>query len=261
MPSEAFAGLTSLQTLSLSKNFDLDPWPITSKLNWSASLVTFYAGNANVMGPLPDFFGSFPSLQSLRLMPQLSQVWSHKNRFTGPIPDLSKCESLFDLQLRNNQLTGVVPANLMSLPSLKNVSLDNNKLQGPVPDNPNNIQFTYDSTNSFCNTAPGPCAPQVTTLLEIAGALGYPMTLADSWEGNDACQGWSSIACQGKNNKSYMPDKIERKPSTPSALHSLSILKEIAISSNYISLVRTQAIIMDLLYSHKANDLLLMEAG
>ncbi|XP_030463862.1 receptor-like kinase TMK4 [Syzygium oleosum] len=271
VPSGAFAGLTSLQTLSLSNNFDLDPWPIPSELNQSTSLVTFYAGNANVMGPLPDFFGSFPSLQSLRLsynnltgllppsfagsgiqnlwlnnqaqglsgtigvlsgMPQLSQVWLHKNRFTGPIPDLSKCERLFDLQLRDNQLTGVVPANLMSLPSLKNVSLDNNKLQGPVPDNPNNIQFTYDGTNSFCNTAPGPCAPQVTTLLEIAGALGYPMTLADSWEGNDACQGWSFIACQGKNVTSVTFSKQHFSGTISPAFANLTSLRSLLLNDN-----------------------------
>ncbi|KAL3724524.1 hypothetical protein ACJRO7_029664 [Eucalyptus globulus] len=271
VPSGAFAGLTSLQTLSLSNNFNLDPWAIPSELNQSTALVTFYAGNANVVGSLPDFFGSFPSLQSLRLsynnltgplppsfagsgiqnlwlnnqaqglsgtidvlssMPELSQVWLHKNSFAGPIPDLSKCESLFDLQLRDNDLTGVVPANLMSLPSLKNVSLDNNKLQGPVPDNPNKIQFTYDGTNSFCNTAPGPCSSQVTALLEIAGALGYPATLADSWEGNDACQGWSFITCQGKNVTSVNFSKQHFAGTISPAFANLTSLRSLLLSDN-----------------------------
>ncbi|KAI3420735.1 Protein kinase domain-containing protein, partial [Psidium guajava] len=271
VPDGAFAGLISLQTLSLSNNFNLEPWVIPSELNQSTGLVTFYAGNANLMGRLPDFFGSFPSLQSLRLsynnltgalppsfagsgiknlwlnnqaqglsgtidvlssMPQLYQVWLHKNRFTGPIPDLSKCESLFDLQLRDNEFTGVVPANLMSLPSIKNVSLDNNKLQGPVPDNPNNIKFTYDGTNSFCNTAPGPCAPQVTTLLEIAGALGYPMTLAESWEGNDACQGWSFIICQGKNVTSVSFSKQQFSGTISPAFANLTSLRSLLLNDN-----------------------------
>ncbi|QHO32964.1 Receptor-like kinase [Arachis hypogaea] len=61
-------------------------------------------------------------------MTQLSQLWLHKNQFTGGITDLSRCDSLFDLQLRDNKLTGVVPSSLMALPSLKNVSLDNNEL-------------------------------------------------------------------------------------------------------------------------------------
>ncbi|KAF9593300.1 hypothetical protein IFM89_021056 [Coptis chinensis] len=40
-----------------------------------------------------------------------------------------------------------------------------------------------------------------TTLLDIAGAMGYPMNLTQSWPGNDACHGWTFITCdsQGKN--------------------------------------------------------------
>ncbi|RYQ94000.1 hypothetical protein Ahy_B09g100210 [Arachis hypogaea] len=53
-------------------------------------------------------------------MTQLSQLSLHKNQFTGGIPNLCKCDSLFDLQLRDNKLTGVVPSLLMALPSLKN---------------------------------------------------------------------------------------------------------------------------------------------
>ncbi|CAB4293738.1 unnamed protein product [Prunus armeniaca] len=133
-------------------------------------------------------------------MIQLNQVWLHKNQFTGPIPDISKCETLFDLQLRDNLLTGIVPATLMSSTALQNVSLDYNKLQGPLPVFGSNVRATFDGTNSFCQTKPGPCDPQVNTLLEVAGALGYPILLAESWEGNNACDGWSFIVCdtQGK---------------------------------------------------------------
>lgn len=56
------------------------------------------------------------------------------NSFSGAIPDLSNCSALFDLQLRDNQLTGLVPESLVSsLPKLVNVTLQNNKLQGPMP--------------------------------------------------------------------------------------------------------------------------------
>ncbi|CAB4263174.1 unnamed protein product [Prunus armeniaca] len=133
-------------------------------------------------------------------MTQLNQVWLHKNQFTGPIPDISKSETLFDLQLRDNLLTGIVPATLMSSTAIQNVSLDNNKLQGPLPVFGSNVKATFDGTNSFCLTKPGPCDPQVNTLLEVAGALAYPILLAESWEGNNTCDGWSFIVCdtQGK---------------------------------------------------------------
>ncbi|CAB4293737.1 unnamed protein product [Prunus armeniaca] len=239
VPSGCFQGLSSLQVLSMSQNINLDPWVFPTELTQASSLVTLAAGNANLYGSLPDIFDSFPNLQNLRLsynkfsgflpksfsgsgiqnlwlnnqqfglsgtievlsnMIQLNQVWLHKNQFTGPIPDISKCETLFDLQLRDNLLTGIVPATLMSSTALQNVSLDYNKLQGPLPVFGSNVRATFDGTNSFCQTKPGPCDPQVNTLLEVAGALGYPILLAESWEGNNACDGWSFIVCdtQGK---------------------------------------------------------------
>ncbi|KAG2726391.1 hypothetical protein I3760_01G110200 [Carya illinoinensis] len=239
IPPNFFQGLTSLQTFSLDDNSNLPTWTIPTELTQATSLARFYASNASVYGSLPDIFASFPSLKDLRLsynnitgplpksfggsgiqnlwlnnqqngisgtidvlssMTQLSQVWLHKNQFTGPIPDLSKCTSLFDLQLRDNQLTGVVPALLMSISSLKNISLSNNELQGPFPEFPNGVTSTIDGTNSFCKNTPGLCDSQVTTLLEVAAALGYPIKLANAWQGNNACDGWSFITCdpQGK---------------------------------------------------------------
>ena len=134
-------------------------------------------------------------------MTQLKQVWLDNNNFTGPIPDLSNCTSLFDLQLSYNHFTGLVPASLMSIPSLRNVSLDNNELQGPYPQFPSSVTtHTFDGINRFCKGTPGPCDPQVTTLLEIAAAFGYPIKLANSWTGNNACNGLTSIICDSQGN-------------------------------------------------------------
>ncbi|GMI71831.1 BAK1-Associating Receptor-Like Kinase 1 [Hibiscus trionum] len=177
---DAFAGLSSIQTLSLGENPKLGPWTFPN-VSGLTTLVELGVGNANIYGTLPDIFGSLSSLQSLRAsynnlngtlpsslggsmiqklwinnqntgfgftgtlevlsnMTQLAQAWVHVNSFTGPIPDLSKCESLFDLQIRDNQLTGPVPASLFNLSSLKNVSIDNNKLQGPFPMFPSTVE-------------------------------------------------------------------------------------------------------------------------
>ncbi|KAK8560737.1 hypothetical protein V6N13_026173 [Hibiscus sabdariffa] len=176
---DAFAGLSSIQTLSLGDNPKLGPWTFPN-VSGLTSLVKLEVDNANIYGTLPDIFGSLSSLQSLRLsynnlngtlpsslgdsmvqnlwinnqntgygfsgtldvlsnMTQLAQAWVHVNSFTGPIPDLSKCGSLFDLQIRDNQLTGPVPASLINLSSLRNVSINNNKLQGPFPMFPNTV--------------------------------------------------------------------------------------------------------------------------
>ncbi|KAK7359320.1 hypothetical protein VNO77_01275 [Canavalia gladiata] len=234
VPASAFASLTSLQTLSLGTNPNLAPWTLPTDLTSSPNLNTLDLASASLTGPLPDFFDQFPSLVSVRLsynnltgtlpnslaassiadlwlnnqdtglsgsiavlsnMTQLSQVWLHKNQFTGPIPDLSQCKGLFDLQLRDNQLTGLVPSSLMSLSSLKNVSLDNNELQGPVPAFAKGVKVTLDGINSFCRDTPGPCDPRVMVLLRVAEAFGYPIRLASSWKGNDPCLGWSFVVC------------------------------------------------------------------
>ncbi|XP_073127305.1 receptor-like kinase TMK4 [Henckelia pumila] len=241
VPKNFLLGLTNLQTLSISGNYKLGPWEIPAYLTGSSNLVTFYASNASIYGIIPDIFGSFPNLQNLRLsynflngslpksfsgseiqnlwlnnqqqgglsgtidvlanMPQLYQVWFQENAFSGGIPDLSKCVNLFDLQLRDNRFTGVLPPSLMSLPNLLNITLQNNKLQGPYPQFSSNVQATIGTTNSFCLEKPGPCDPQVSVLLDVAGALGYPMSLAQSWSGNSACQPvWSFINCDTKGN-------------------------------------------------------------
>ncbi|KAK4482975.1 hypothetical protein RD792_010149 [Penstemon davidsonii] len=233
IPKGFLSGLTSLQTFSISNNTFLPPWNIPDSLRDSTALTSFYATKANVIGEIPDIFESLPSLQSLRLsyngmtgslprsfaksgiqnlwlnnvgfsgtievlgaMAQLRQVWLHVNKFTGSIPDLSACTELYDLQLRDNQLTGVIPDSLTKLSKLTNVALQGNKFQGPMPSFSTNVPVTLGTTNKFCNPSPGPCDPQVTTLLEIVGAMGYPATLADSWEGNDACQNWKFIVCE-----------------------------------------------------------------
>ncbi|KAF4357066.1 receptor-like kinase TMK4 [Cannabis sativa] len=240
IPSGCFQGLTNLQTLSISTNINLAPWSFPAELVGSSSLVTLYAGSCNMFGTIPDIFGSFPNLQDVRLsynnltgvlppsfagsvirnlwlnnqqmglsgtievlanMTSLYQVWLHKNLFTGPIPDLSNLDTLFDLQLRDNLLTGIVPNSLSSIPSLKNITLANNKLQGPMPSFPKSVtNVELDGTNSFCKSTPGPCDPQVMALLQVAGDLGYPTVLANSWKNNDACSDWSFVICDSDGN-------------------------------------------------------------
>ncbi|KAL5702830.1 hypothetical protein ACHQM5_027995 [Ranunculus cassubicifolius] len=234
IPSNCFGGLASLKTLSLSLNTKLSPWNFPNELIDSENLVELDASNVSFTGEIPDIFAKFISLQSVRLsynnltgdlpvslsqtsvqnlwlnnqvnglsggidllgkLPGLAQVWLQKNAFTGSIPDLSNCTQLFDLQLRDNQFTGIVPPSLTSLKSLLNVTLANNKFQGPYPEFGGNVKADIAPINNFCKSDPGPCDPQVTALLEIAGAMGYPENLAESWKGNDACNDWNFVTC------------------------------------------------------------------
>ncbi|CAL9222078.1 unnamed protein product [Arabidopsis halleri] len=272
----AFAGLTSLQILSLSDNKNITAWSFPSELVDSTSLTKIYLDNTNIVGVFPDIFDSFASLQDLRLsynnitgglppslakssiqnlwinnqdlgmsgtievlssMTSLSQAWLHKNQFFGPIPDLSKSENLFDLQLRDNQLTGIVPPTLLSLGSLKNISLDNNKFQGPLPLFSSEVKVTIDH-NDFCTTKAGQsCSPQVMTLLAVAGGLGYPSMLAESWQGDDACSGWAYVICDsaGKNVVTLNLGKHGFAGFISPAIANLTSLKSIHLNDNNLT--------------------------
>ncbi|KAJ0768373.1 putative protein kinase RLK-Pelle-LRR-IX family [Helianthus annuus] len=276
VPSGFFSGLTNLQTISISDNPNLSPWSLPNDLTQSASLQSFAASNANIIGSIPDIFYNFPNLENLRLsynnligalpasfggskivnlwlnnqeqglsgsldvissMTHLSQVWLQANAFTGTIPDLSKCINIFDLQLRDNQLTGLVPNSLTSLPNLANITLENNKLQGPMPVFQSSVAATLGSNNNFCLATPGNCDPQVTSLLEVAGALGYPISLAVSWEGNNACAHWSFISCDSSTENVTIVNFSKQKFSgtiSPSFRNLIS-LKSLLLSDNNLT--------------------------
>ncbi|CAK7344293.1 unnamed protein product [Dovyalis caffra] len=214
LPSE-FSNLTELLFAA---------WKLPADLARCTGLKSFKATNSIITGSIPGIFASLSSLQDLMLgfnnlkgplppsmaksgiknlwlnnqlegltsninvlasMTQLSQVWLHVNKFTGPIQDLSNCKSNLDLQLRDNLLTGIVPCSLVSLPSLLNVSLSNNKLQGPDPAFPSTVTVDdYHSTNNFYADAGVPCDQQATTLLQIAGDFRHPVRLSDGWYRN-----------------------------------------------------------------------------
>ncbi|CAL0308393.1 unnamed protein product [Lupinus luteus] len=145
------------------------------------------------------------TLDVLQNMTLLKQIWIHGNSFTGPIPDLSNHDQLYDVSLRDNKLTGVVPPSLIDLPSLTTVNLTNNRLQGPLPKFKKGVRVDNDIVrggNRFCtNDVDKPCSPLVNALLAVVEPFGYPFTLADSWKGNDPCakgnDEWLGIVCSG----------------------------------------------------------------
>ncbi|KAA8543550.1 hypothetical protein F0562_021704 [Nyssa sinensis] len=188
VPPSFLVGLTSLQTISISENPNLPPWTIPKTLAESTTLNSLLASKSNVAGPMPDIFGSFPNLKNVRLS---------YNNLTGSLPPSFAKSGIQNLWL-NNQLIGL--SGRIDVLGTMSQLIQNNKLQGPYPDFRKGIDVTLGNSNSFCNASPGPCDPQVTTLLEVARALGYPMALAESWEGNNPCQGWNFISCDSEGS-------------------------------------------------------------
>ncbi|XP_031113738.1 receptor-like kinase TMK4 [Ipomoea triloba] len=176
---------------------------ILSFNNLTGSLPGSFSGsNVRILRLDNQQLGLSGTISVLSSMTQLSQVWLQGNAFTGQIPDLYGLQNLSDLRLEDNRLTGFIPDSLRNLTEnrLRTVFLQNNKLQGPIPQFQFQFQFQFQiqvnlGNNSFCRETPGDCDPQVKALLNMAAELGFPLTLAESWTGNDPCRKWRFISC------------------------------------------------------------------
>lgn len=181
---------SSLTTLKLSYNSLVGELP----MNFSESRVEILMLNGQKGAE--KLHGSISVLQN---MTALTNVTLQGNSFSGPLPNCSRLVSLKSFNVRENQLTGLVPPSLFELQSLSDVALGNNLLQGPTPNfTAPNIKPDMTGLNSFCLDTPGtPCDPRVNTLLSIVEAFGYPVNFAEKWKGNDPCNRWVGITCTG----------------------------------------------------------------
>lgn len=214
-------------------------WSLSADLQASHLLTNLSLTNASLIGEIPSFLGNLGSLSVLTLAynklggsipssfgssslqqiqannqlgPQLSgdlhvvgkmlsltQVWLHQNEFSGILPpNLTNSISLTDLRLNNNKLVGPIPESYRNLP-LSVFAVENNQLDGPLPSSIGG-KFTY-TNNLFCQSIMGlACAPQVTTLLQFLGSVGYPSRLVSSWSGSNPCASWVGIICDSMGN-------------------------------------------------------------
>lgn len=183
---------SSLNNLRLSFNYLEGPLPASFSGSSIQSLwLNGQKGSSRLNG----------SLSILQNMTQLTQVWLHDNDFSGPLPDFTPLIQLQNVSLRQNSLTGPVPDSFVGLKSLMVVNLTNNKLQGKMPKFGGSVAVdNTPDTNSFCLSVPGiECDWRVNALLDVANDVGYPVTFADNWKGNDPCLSWKGITCFNGN--------------------------------------------------------------
>ncbi|XP_052481047.1 receptor-like kinase TMK3 isoform X2 [Gossypium raimondii] len=84
------------------------------------------------------------TIEVIQNMSSLTEVWLHENKFSGPLPDFSMLTQLRNLSLRDNHftdnnLTGVIPMELASLPNLALLDVSNNRLYGKIPSFRDNV--------------------------------------------------------------------------------------------------------------------------
>ncbi|XP_027336858.1 receptor-like kinase TMK4 [Abrus precatorius] len=150
VPAGCFQGLTSLQILSMTDSIKLAPWTIPTELTQSSNLAKLDLGNTNLVGSLPDMFGSLVSLQELRLsynnltggLPKsfagsgIQNLWLNNQEdgfgFSGSIEVLSSMQHLSQVWLQKNQFTGPIP-DLSNCTGLFDLQLRDNQLTGVVP--------------------------------------------------------------------------------------------------------------------------------
>ncbi|KAJ1440757.1 Protein kinase-like domain superfamily [Sesbania bispinosa] len=206
IPSDFFNGLTSIRVLSLEEN------PLNASTGWSfpmdlensVQLTNLSLVHCNLVGPLPDFLGTLPSLTNLRLS---------DNIISGGIPASFGQSSSIQVLWLNDQ--------------------DGGGMTGPI----DAAQVSYDS-NLFCQSKPGlECAPEVTVLLYFLHNLDYPSFLTTKWSGNEPCgEPWFGLNCNHNSEVSIINLPRQKLNGTLSpSLAKLDSLLEIRLAGNNIT--------------------------
>lgn len=126
-----FQGLTSLDTLALDNNnlnASNNGWNFPSSLQDSTQLRDLSCISCNLVGPLPDFLGKMNSLSNLKLS---------GNSLTGEIPKTLNNSGLQMLWLNNQKgelLSGTIDI-VATMVSLTSLWLHGNRFTGSIPDN------------------------------------------------------------------------------------------------------------------------------
>lgn len=76
--------------------------------------------------------GSFPS--DFAELKNLTILYLHFNKFSGPLPDFSVWNNLTIVNLSNNGFNGSIPPSISKLSHLTALNLSNNSLSGDIPD-------------------------------------------------------------------------------------------------------------------------------
>jgi Leucine-rich repeat (LRR) protein len=154
------------------------------------------------------------------------QIRLNNNQLSGSIPpELGNLSNLWDLHLEDNQFTGNIPSSIGDLTQLKHLGLKSNQLSGHIPAQIGNlIELTW--LNLFDNQLTGNIPPE----------LGKLENLQDIYLGLNQLTG--SIPTEIGNLKSIKEFEAKSNSLTgsiPSSLGQLSDLKNLLLDDNQLS--------------------------
>ncbi|RZB72762.1 Receptor protein kinase TMK1 [Glycine soja] len=152
IPNDFFIGLSELQSVEIDNN-PFKPWKIPDSVVNCSSLQKISTNSANIVGTLPDFFSSLPTLTHLHLafnnlegvLPlsffgsQIETLWlngqksGESNNLGGNVDVLQNMTSLTQVWLHSNAVTGPLPK-FSGLESLQDLNLMDNAFTSPVPE-------------------------------------------------------------------------------------------------------------------------------
>ncbi|KAJ4710137.1 putative Receptor protein kinase [Melia azedarach] len=93
-------------------------------------------------------------------------------------------------------------------------------------------------SNSFCLDGAGvACDSRVNILLSIADSVGYPVVFAESWKGNNPCNGdWKGISCDAGGNITVVNfQKLSLSGTISGSFSQLTSLKRLILSDNVLT--------------------------
>ncbi|XP_030506178.2 receptor-like kinase TMK3 [Cannabis sativa] len=246
IPFDFFSGLTNIRVLALDHNpFNATTgWSLPGDLAESVQLNNLSLVGCNLVGSVPEFLATLPSLMVLKLsynrlsgeipmnfgMTLMQILWLNDQDgegMTGSINVIGSMTLLTQVWLHGNQFTGIIPENIGDLSSLRDLNLNGNRLVGIIPqsltkmelnrlDLSNNLfvgpipkfmsgNVSY-ASNFFCQSEPDlECAPEVNALLDFLHHVNYPEMLVSEWSGNDPCVGpWIGLSCNQDSKVSIL---------------------------------------------------------
>ncbi|KAJ8445849.1 hypothetical protein Cgig2_027930 [Carnegiea gigantea] len=168
------ANLVNLEELLLAYN-PFSPMKLPKEFGMLKSLKYLWMTDCNLIGEVPESFANLSSLEQLDLvqnnlvgeipgrlflLKNLTFLYLYRNKLSGGLPTSIEALNLKEIDVSNNNLTGIIPEGIATLPKLEVLNLFNNQFHGVLPLNIGKIP-TLTTLKIWSNSFSGPLPPEL----------------------------------------------------------------------------------------------------